>query len=442
MRKSWVGRVIVVSLLLGHPLFFPSRAQDTTTGTAAPNLAELKLHRETWPLRLKLKVPIRLTIVLNGREVGAITSPAGSTVDLLSVEDSSLQIGVGAARATVNAGQTDLAECLVLATPSSSPPPVPATAPPLTTPLVSASPSPPVTPIPAPTAADGPPPVPAGSPLLLDEEMPPRDNFTKAAFRFWSPSYGQPIRGLIILVPGLNGDGRGMIDAPPWRDLAMRHRLGLVGCFLQGRDYYNAMRGTGDALLTALKDFAGQAGHPEIAQVPLLLYGESAGGQFDYDFALWKPERLMAFVVNKGGYYASGEPDSHTCATPGLFFLGLKDTDLRIHAITGIWTEGRKKGALWALAPQPNSGHEFSKTAAMARVFFEAVLKSRLPEENSLGGDPSPMKPMPESQGWLGDMTTHEVRDGSTDSETHREASWLPDESTALAWKAFVSAEN
>ncbi len=44
---------------------------------------------------------------------------------------------------------------------------------------------------------------------------------------------------------------------------------------------------------------------PEIAQAPLLLWGMSAGGEFNYEFVAWKPERVAAFVVNKGGIYYS-----------------------------------------------------------------------------------------------------------------------------------------
>ncbi len=124
---------------------------------------------------------------------------------------------------------------------------------------------------------------------------------------------------------------------------------------------------------------------------------------------------------------------------PGHFFLGQKDSDLRIKAITNLWTEGRKKKALWALAPQPNSGHEFSKTAAVARVFFEAVLKNRLPDDSTTSGDEPQMKPMQEGQGWLGDLTTHEVHADSTDDQASVNAAWLPDEDSANTWKDFVS---
>jgi pimeloyl-ACP methyl ester carboxylesterase len=225
-----------------------------------------------------------------------------------------------------------------------------------------------------------------------------------------------------------------------WQALAQKYRLALVSCFMQGKDYHNAANGTGDALLQAIGQFADKASHPEIKTAPLLLYGESAGGQFNYSFTLLHPERVMAFVVNKGGFYTGADPDSRMYTVPGLFFLGQSDTPERINAITGIWTAGRQHGALWALAPQQRSGHEFSKTAAPSRVFFESVLKRRLPDDSLASGDePPPMKTIDEAQGWLGDLTTHDIRDASTDSNPDRKAAWLPDEDTAKAWKAFVS---
>ncbi len=395
-------------------------------------------HRETWPRQVTLKVAVQMSIVSNGKTVGSMMSPEGTVVDLVGINETGLQVKVLSMQALVPPEQTDLWERVTAsAAPANAPPVTPSPAPaPLPTPVPAAAPKPVAAPPPPPAAAAK---VDSGPALQLDYEVPPRDNFTKAAFRFWTPAYTQPIRGVIVLVPGLRGDGRNMLSSPTWQALARKYRLALAACFLQGDDYYVAPHGTGDALLEALKQFAEKSGHAEVAQAPLLLYGESAGGQFDYDFVLWKPERVLAFVVNKGGYYDQDQPDTHTCAVPGLFFLGQKDSDLRIKAITAIWSAGRKLGALWALAPQPNSGHEFSKTAPIAQVFFTGVLNHRLPDD-ALGAPDGPaMTAMQESQGWLGDPTTHEIHDGATDSEPNRNDSWFPDQASASAWKTFVA---
>ena len=421
-------------LFLALLLAVAARAQDATP-LSRPTLADLAKHHEWWPSQLILKTDVPMDIMSHGQKAGSMTASAGATVDLVSIGDTAIQIKVMSAQASVSPEQTDLWERVAAlsakATPPAatpSPPGAATTSSPASKPV---APSPPIPPPPAQTDS--------GPPLALDFEVAPEARFTKAAFRFWSPAYKDPIRGLIVLVPGLDGDGRGMLNSPSWQALARKYRLALVACFMQGGNYYNAPAGTGDALLEAIQNFADKSGHAEIAQAPLLLYGESAGGQFDYDFVVWKPERVMAFVVNKGGYYTQDEPDSHACATPGLFFLGKTDSELRINAITAIWTHGRKMGALWALAPQPHSGHEFSRTAPVAQAFFEGVLKNRLADDSLASGDSPPMKPMGENQGWLGDLTTFAIHDASIDSEPNRAASWLPDQNSATVWQAFVS---
>jgi len=276
------------------------------------------------------------------------------------------------------------------------------------------------------------PPTPA-TPPTLDYEVPPRAHFSKAVFRFWLPPDTQPIRAILLLVPGYNDDGRKNLRDPLWQDFARRNHLALVACFFQG-DYADAPSGSGDALQEALADFARQSSQPEVATAPLLLYGASAGGQFNYNYVIWKPARVLAFIVNKGGFYNDQPPDPQAYAVPGLFFLGLKDQPFRIEAITRIWTAGRQHGALWALAPQPESGHEFSLTPGVARIFFQAVLDARLPASTS----PPTVQPMLENQGWLGDLTTHEIHPASLESQPTLTAVWLPDESAAQAWKDFV----
>ncbi len=413
-------------------LFSLARADDA----AHPSLAELAQHRNQWPAQLTLKVDVAMDLMSNGKKVGSMTSAAGATVDVVSINATAIQIKVISATASVSPEQTDLWERIKASKPmavdANGLPVLPQLNPP--TPPPPAAPPKPVasTTAPAPAAENG-------APVTLDYEVPAQATFTTAAFRFWCPAYKDSVRGVIVLVPGLDGDGRGMLDAVGWQNLARKYRLALVACYMMGGNYYNAPRGTGDALLEAIRNFAEKSGHTDMARAPLLLYGESAGGQFDYDFVLWKPERVMAFVVNKGGYYNQDEPDSRTCATPGLFFLGKTDSDLRINAITAIWTTGRHLGALWALAPQPNSGHEFSRTPPVAQAFFDAVLKARLPDDTLASDGPPPMKAIEEKQGWLGDLTTHEIRDASTDSEPDHKAAWLPDQNSAMVWKAFVS---
>ena len=55
------------------------------------------------------------------------------------------------------------------------------------------------------------------SAATLDESAPPGNNDDKAEFRLWYPDSAGPLRALVILVPGSNGDGRPHVDDAFWR---------------------------------------------------------------------------------------------------------------------------------------------------------------------------------------------------------------------------------
>ena len=65
--------------------------------------------------------------------------------------------------------------------------------------------------------------------------------------------------------------------------------------------YADVSKGSGQALLDAIGKFSARSQHAEVATAPLLLWGMSAGGEFNYEFAVWKPERVAAFIVKIGG---------------------------------------------------------------------------------------------------------------------------------------------
>ena len=148
-----------------------------------------------------------------------------------------------------------------------------------------------------------------------------------------------------------------MAEDPFWREFATTQRLAIVACRFTDKphdqgfieEYVNVSQGSGQALLDALAVFAKQSGHAEVAAAPLLLWGMSAGGQFNYEFAAWKPERVIAFVVNKGGIYYSALVPRAARNVPALLFVGDKDLAFRTNTIVGLFAVNRRAGALWAL---------------------------------------------------------------------------------------------
>jgi poly(3-hydroxybutyrate) depolymerase len=273
---------------------------------------------------------------------------------------------------------------------------------------------------------------------VLDDSIPPGANFDKAHFRFWSPGGEAPLRGVLVLVPGSNGDGRPMAQDSIWQQFASRNRLAIVACQFTDKpheqgfieEYIAVSRGSGDALLTALGRFAARSGHPEVASAPFFMWGMSAGGQFNYEFVAWKPERVAAFVVNKGGIYYSALLSRAAREVPAMLFIGGKDLAFRNNTITGLFAVNRRGGALWALAEEPGVAHVVGKSRDVSLGFFEDILRLRVTASGLLR--------LEEKSGFLGDLAAGTWAPLGDARVPNHPTAWLPSERVARDWQAMV----
>ncbi|HSI86201.1 MAG: hypothetical protein ACAI35_18150 [Candidatus Methylacidiphilales bacterium] len=270
---------------------------------------------------------------------------------------------------------------------------------------------------------------------------------TVADFRCVIPDGVKTVRGIIVLMPGYEGDGRGAVGDKEWQALASKHQLALVAGFMKGPDYHSANEG-GKMLVDAIKMFATQSKHPEIDKVPMAFWGHSAGGQFAYNFAVWKPRRTLAFVVNKGGYYTTDSPSADVLKTPGIFFMGTNDEAFRVKRITEIYTDGRKRGARWCMVPEEGVGHGLGVSKKAGLEFIDKAFQKRLPvaANSEFGSDfgTSPastdpkMNELVEKDGLLGNPATGEATAYDLFSGSKAAASWLMDQEFAASWKAAL----
>ena len=276
---------------------------------------------------------------------------------------------------------------------------------------------------------------------VVDDSLPPGANFDKAQFRLWIPRDAGTLRGALILVPGSNGDGRAQAQDTVWQAFATKQKLALVGVRFTDKphdqnfieDYVNVSHGSGQALLDMLGKFATRVQHPELANAPLLFFGMSAGGQFNYEFAAWKPERVVAFVVNKGGIYYTALTSRATRAVPALLYVGGKDLESRVSTISGLFALNRRGGALWALAEEPAAGHIVGRSRDMSIIFFEDVLPLRL------GDASSSLKPLNEKSGFVGDYKAKTFEPIGEKPAPNYPTAWLPSERVAKAWQAMIT---
>ena len=278
---------------------------------------------------------------------------------------------------------------------------------------------------------------------FFDEAIAPGENFDKAEFRMWTPPAIPSVDAVLVLVPGSNGDGRSMAEDKFWQDFAAAHKLAIVACRLTDKphdqsflEYYvNVAQGSGQALLDVLGAFARRSNHPELSTAPLLLWGMSAGGEFDYEFAAWKPERVIAFVVNKGGIYYTALASRAARSVPAMLFTGEKDLETRIATITGLFAVNRRAGALWALAQEPGAAHVVGRSRDMGAMFFEDVLPLRL------GGPGGTLRPIAEKDGFVGDLKSLSFQPAATASTNNVLTVWLPTERVAHGWQAVVTGK-
>ena len=274
----------------------------------------------------------------------------------------------------------------------------------------------------------------------LEESVAPGHNFDKAEFKLWMPNDAASIQAVAVLVPGSNGDGRGQVDDPVWQAFAVKHKLALVGVRLTDKphdqgfieEYVNVSQGSGQAFLDAMSAFAARSRHPELATAPLLLWGMSAGGEFNYEFVCWKPERVVAFVVNKGNIYYTALASKDARAVPGILFTGGKDLEFRTAAITGLFGINRRGGALWALAEEPSAAHVVGRSRDVALVLFEDALALRV-------GGGSTLKPIAEKSGFLGDLKAKTFQALGEEKVPNYPTAWLPTARVAERWQWLVT---
>ncbi len=279
--------------------------------------------------------------------------------------------------------------------------------------------------------------------IRVDWAAPAGADHGHADFRLWQPDGTRPVRAVVVLVSGSNEDGRALVEDPQWQAFAARHDLALVGCYFSDKphsqmfieSYANAARGSGQALLDALAAFGAQLGRSELAAAPLMLWGMSAGGQFNYEFVAWKPERVLGFIVNKGGFYYSALLSPQARRVPGLLFVGGKDSETRQQAVHGLFAINRRGGALWALIEEPAAAHVVGRSREIAEMYFDDLIPLRLAPASSASSE---LLPLVERNGFSGDPKSFEfqkVRDGENDNPSPA-TSWLPTERMARVWKA------
>ena len=219
--------------------------------------------------------------------------------------------------------------------------------------------------------------------------------------------------------------------------------------------------------------------HPEIANAPFMGEGQSSPAMLPVTFCQTMPERALGFVAVTGGHYRNeGGPTVYendpyevfyetsaipegVKSVPGLFIDGELDTFFdpvwgltRNYLIETYFTSLRSRGALVSFVVDWNSGHDYlGQKMDITACFFEQIIHARWPTTGRLTPGTSPgqtltLKPLSESDGWLGEKPLVDrnasssylnIAPAALYTGDHATASWLPNEAVARAYRAHSS---
>ncbi len=196
--------------------------------------------------------------------------------------------------------------------------------------------------------------------------------------------------------------------------------------------------GVSDAFLSLLDRFAEESGHQEVRSAPLLFWGHSAAGGFGATFAALHPARTIAFVRYHSHLRGLALDMKVVTQMPALVFAGRNDETAGVEDIQGLWKSGRSMGAPWTFSLRSDAPHSsveaFKKANDLTIPWIAAVFRQRLAPRGP------GLRPVSDGSAWMGDHQTLEISLHGSLSGSKTNASWLPDETSARAWRAVSGA--
>lgn len=194
----------------------------------------------------------------------------------------------------------------------------------------------------------------------------------RAELYIWKPE-GE-LKAAMIFCPGHNGSGESFVNSKEWRTFAEQNHIALCGLSFaspvkltqQGKGYTYVERESGKILLDTIEAEFGRN------DIPLLLYGYSAGARFSTSFLAWKPERVISWCASGVGTWPS-LPVAKDVA-PGIVACGEFDA-ISYWGSLNYFQTGRKKGYPWAWISLANTGHQQSqKLDGFVKAYFKLIL--------------------------------------------------------------------
>ena len=271
---------------------------------------------------------------------------------------------------------------------------------------------------------------------IFDISIPENDtaSYTYADFRIWINDSTDTLRGIYWFMHPNNGDSRNIVTDTAYQNLAQGQNFAVLGAHIFNM---HMDTGIGDAVIAAMDSFAILSEHQELSFIPFFINGYSWGGQFAYHFTKWKPERIVGFITQKGGYHDTTNAEL-AIQVPALMIVGENDLDYRIENLTNIFLNHRPEGAKWILAKEPGAGHSLVTDFSFLNSFFNTVVNLRIPNNTNLF-EPIILNSLSDSIGWLGNQDTYTIGSWECYNSNKDSSSWFPSRLLGEKWQNFVS---
>ncbi|MFZ4775610.1 MAG: hypothetical protein ACOYM3_09620 [Terrimicrobiaceae bacterium] len=224
-------------------------------------------------------------------------------------------------------------------------------------------------------------------------------------------------RGILVLCPGMNGNGEPFVSDPKWQSFATKNRLALAALSFSsppaqlhaGVGYTFPEQGSGEILLSAIKKQYGR-------ELPILLYGFSSGAYFTELFVNWRPTSVIAWCAHATGRFEEnprGWP-------PGIVSCGELDGTRLGPALTHF-KKGRATGSSLLWVEVKGEGHQWTeKLNSFVRDYFSSLLT-------------------PSGKGiWIDAETGGELTENHAKKQPSLSA-WLPSKDLLQPWLALGS---
>ncbi len=275
-----------------------------------------------------------------------------------------------------------------------------------------------------------------------------RDSAGMKMIKLWVPPGIETVKGVFISGHGGGGgDSRGFARDENIRALAIRLGFAVAGLHnFPGRSVYNE---GAPVFFSALNSFAQMEIHPELANLPFVIYGSSNGGATTYGFVNYAPERAICFVSNVGSGGNPEIPVEAALKVPGIFIIGKFDALMGqrgINRTMEIIAKARPRGALWCWAMELK-GHEDGYSFDIYMKLVEQAVKMRYPDKEDPSKGPVKLVDIKEKDGWLVDQESWDS--GFTYVESYKNykgdktaAGWVLNEDMAYVYRSLATHHN